>query len=86
MKTNLLTAITTIPQAQSFLRDLIANGEEFDPLDDPFLIEWNGVPANHWPTADECRQLKKLMQDILRLPEFDPHEFLLIASGHDMND
>ena len=84
MKTILPEAIKTIAQAKDFLSDLVRNGEMYHPEDDAHDIDWQTCET---PTAQECDQLNKLMDDIYDLPgndgrhcegiAFDPCEYLI---------
>ena len=81
MKTQLPLSISTIAEAQVFLTNLFNNGEVFHPEDDAHTVAWQGAE----PSADECDQLNKLMNDIYALPgnnnsqdmSFDPCGFIL---------
>lgn len=81
MKTQLPEEITTIEAAETFLTDLHNNGEAFHPEDDAHEIIWHLETP---PTAAECDQLNKLMEDIFKLDGFDPFEILMKLSGHEM--
>lgn len=73
MKTVLPENITTIAQAEEFLKALYINGESFHPEDDAHDVLWAVEP-----TSAECDQLNKLMEDIYALPgNFDPCEYIL---------
>ena len=69
MKTKLPTAITTIEEAKAFLKELNSNCEAFHPEDDAEDIgDWLGINDDaESPTAEECKQLNKLLKDIFYL-------------------
>ncbi len=75
MKTVLPAAITTVSEAEKFLRELHSNEEIFHPEDDAHQINWNRT--DNLPTEAECDQLNELMGQCYELGEFDPCEFIL---------
>lgn len=84
MKTRLPVRISSILDAQVFLKALYTNGEAYHPEDDALNIDWDCDPR---PTVDEQMRLNLLMADIYNLPGndgrhcepmvFDPCTFLL---------
>jgi hypothetical protein len=84
MKTKLPSAITTIEEAKSFLRELYVNGESFHPEDAAQDIVW-ALPKEQQPTTNECIKLNNLMNEIYNLEgngnsqkmAFDPCGYLL---------
>lgn len=90
MKTKLPSTIATIKEAQNFLLELHANGEQFHPEDNAIGMHWGQCEP---PTADQEVHLNKLMQDIYALPgndgdhanpDFDPCLYLLAMDKKDM--
>lgn len=71
MKTQLPESIQTIEQAKQLLASLHENGESFHPEDDATQLA--GDPF----TKEEGEKLNQLMEDIYKLPGFDPCEYLL---------
>lgn len=75
MKTILPTQITTIFDAEAFLRSLHLNDESYHPEDDAHNIIWS--KGTDEPTNDECDKLNLLMEEIYALDGFDPCGFIL---------
>lgn len=79
MKTILPEAITNVEEAKKFLDELFTNGEGYHPEDDAEDINWN-LPDDQTPTAIECIQLNKLMDDIYNSAitgDFDPCDYVM---------
>lgn len=77
MKTTIPHTITSIEQAKAFLSELAANNEAYHPEDNAHTIYFGAIPKNQWPNDSQRDQLNKLMNDIYKLNDFDPCEFLL---------
>lgn len=73
LRTNLPDSITSKSEAVYFLTTLYKNGESFHPEDDANDIVW----ANCSPTKQECDKLNTLMDQIYKIPDFDPYAVLL---------
>lgn len=73
MKTQIPDSITTIEQAQKFLTELHKNNESYHPEDDAHDIQWDTCEVSF----EECEKLNKLRNDLYKLPDFDPCEFIL---------
>ena len=82
MKTVLPNEIKTVEQAKAFLTDLHNNGEAYHPEDDAHEIVWN---TEERPTTNDMNMLNFLMDEIYKLPDFDPCEFLLDLSNSGSN-
>lgn len=71
IKIQLPNAISTIEEAKKFLRSLHNIGADYHCEDDANDIKFLNLSEKNRPTADQCNQLNKLMEDIYNLPGND---------------
>jgi hypothetical protein len=81
MKTSLPSGIKTADEARQFLRALFNNGEDFDLYDNPAFVLKDGGPQ-HLFNPGEAAVIRSLINDMLSLPAFDAHCYLLQLHGH----